>query len=121
MKGTLVNSYPKNGRSIYVFEVSGSEDELANYKLAKGEFHRESEAGVPLFFSPNVFSCKKKGDKVDLTMNESGSVYVEDLMADIAKTRRIEAYQEKAIAQLTLGSVLADMVAPTDDVTEQAI
>jgi hypothetical protein len=110
MKGKLVNSYPKNGRSIYVFEVTGTEDELANYKLAKGEYHRENDAGVPLFFSPNVFSCTKKGDTIVLSMNEAGSVYVEDLMADIAKTKRIEAYQEKAIAQLTLGSIVAGMV-----------
>jgi hypothetical protein len=66
----------KNGivRDRFVFEVEGSEKDLAQYKTAQGDFYSEDKkSGKPLFYS---FNCAVDGSKLVIT--EKGKVFVDD-------------------------------------------
>ena len=60
MKGHFLRSYrklSKNGQpvTVFVYTVSGSDDELEQFKDAQGADHyRESDDGEPLWFSTRV-------------------------------------------------------------------
>ena len=63
------NTYvSKNGNDTFVYEVSGTEAELKEYKKAKGEFYRE-EAGTPLFFTTDYV-----GENGSLIITSKGNV-----------------------------------------------
>lgn len=49
----MIRSYrSKNGNPTFVYEVSGSANDLAAYKEAQGEFYREDDkTGSPLWFT----------------------------------------------------------------------
>jgi len=58
----------KNGNDTFVYEVSGSDAELKEYKKAKGEFYRE-ENGTPLFFTTDYV-----GESGSLIITQKGNV-----------------------------------------------
>lgn len=58
MKITLSRSYKKLNKkgvliTMFVYMVSGSEQQLADYKAAAGDHYREDDDGNPIWFSSN--------------------------------------------------------------------
>ena len=51
LKGKLSNSYPRNGKTQFVFQLSGTKEELSKYKEIKGEYYQEDETGAPLYWT----------------------------------------------------------------------
>ena len=68
MNVKFVRSYrSKNGNPTFVYEVSGSDADLAKYKEIQGGYYREDEkTGKPLFFTVN---CIGKTGKLIITSN----------------------------------------------------
>jgi hypothetical protein len=56
----------KNGNKVFVYQVTGSKEDLAKFKAAQGENYRETEAGVALWFTTR--SCGNSG-KLIITTN----------------------------------------------------
>lgn len=52
MKVKLSRNYrSKKGNTVFVYTVSGTEKQLAEYKAAQGDNYREDDKGVPLWFT----------------------------------------------------------------------
>jgi len=105
MKAKYVRCYKKadgNGgtRTVFVYEVNGSADQLAQYKISQGDhFVEDEETGKALYFTIDFM-----GDNADLIITSKGNV-VQDT----------EAYDKLAsqVAQAggDLGSELAKIAA----------
>lgn len=79
MEATLNSHYRKTGnRVIFVFFVTGTKEELAEYKKAQGENYRENDDKIPLWFSSRAQGCKRN-DKIDLIITINGNVVADDL------------------------------------------
>lgn len=67
MNVSLARSYTsKNGNKTFVYNIKGTKAELAEYQTACGEFYREDENGVPLWFTTK---CIGKTGKLLITTN----------------------------------------------------
>lgn len=68
------NTVDKNGKGIVMFRysVSGSAEEINQYKAAQGDYYRENEEGTPLYFTPNYV-----GDNGSLGITAKGKVYAD--------------------------------------------
>ena len=96
MKASYESQYvSKNGNTTFVYRVSGSKEELAAYKKAKGEYHTTAEDGTPLFFTTRFV-----GDNADLIITSTGNV-----VADMSKFRKAESMVEQ------IGGKLGDALA----------
>lgn len=52
MKTKLIRSYKsKAGNTVFVYAVSGTPAQIAEYKTAQGDNYRETEEGTPLWFT----------------------------------------------------------------------
>jgi len=52
IKATYVSQYKKNGKSVFVYHVKGTDEQMARYKEAQGDYHKsDEETGNSLFFS----------------------------------------------------------------------
>ena len=73
----MIRTYrSKNGNPTFVYEVSGSANDLAAYKDAQGEFYREDEkTGTPLWFTTRCV-----GDSGSLIITTNGKI-VPDMSA----------------------------------------
>ena len=68
MNVTLERSYrSKNGNTTFVYKVSGSKSDLERFKELQGEFYRESDNGIPLWFTTR---CIGKTGKLIVTTND---------------------------------------------------
>jgi len=76
MKVTLLRSYrSKNGNATFVYGVKGSSADLESYKSAQGDFYREDDNGVPLWFTTRCI-----GDNGKLIITTNGNI-VPDMSA----------------------------------------
>ena len=67
MKIKLQRSYTsKNGNKVFVYAVSGTEEQLNAFKEAQGENYREAEDGTPLWFTVR---CVGKSGNLIITTN----------------------------------------------------
>ena len=67
MKIKLMRSYKsKKGNTVFVYGVTGSPEQLAAYKKAQGENHREDESGNALWFTTR---CVGKSGTLIITTN----------------------------------------------------
>jgi hypothetical protein len=75
MKATSIRQYRKRetGKMVFVYQVSGTPEELAAYKTAKGEHYREDKDTKAIL----MFSNRYTGKSVDLIKTEKGD-YVPD-------------------------------------------
>lgn len=63
----LMRSYKsKNGNTVFVYTVSGSTAQLEKFKEASGEYYREDEKGVALWFTTR---CVGQTGKLIITTN----------------------------------------------------
>lgn len=71
MKARYLKVYvSKKGNDTFIYTVEGTQEELAEYKEAKGEFHRvDDETGKPLFFNTNYV-----GETCNLEITTNGNV-----------------------------------------------
>lgn len=106
MKIKSARSYTsKQGNKVFVYEVTGTQDELAKFKAAQGENYRETEAGVALWFTTR--SCGPTGN---LIITTNGKVVPDmsafDNAASLAKQYGGNLGEElaKAAAAQLLGS-----------------
>lgn len=80
MQGKFLRSYrklAKNGQptTVFVYAVTGTDAELAQFKAGQGTNYRESDAGEPLWFTTRV-----AGQKPTLLFTSKGAV-VADMSA----------------------------------------
>lgn len=75
MKATFVSNHvSKKGTRTFVYELRGLTDEqLAKYKEAQGDYYRENENGVPLFFTTRF-----TGQDVTVLITVNNRVVVDD-------------------------------------------
>lgn len=114
LKGKFVRNYRSaNGNPTFVYEVSGTQEELEAYKASQGEFHRVDEGtGKPLFFTINY-----NGNSVDLIITRAGRCVVDssemDKAASLAKQYggNLGAEFAKQSAERILGNKTATPVA----------
>ncbi len=73
MNGTLIGSYPKNGKTIFKYAVKGTAEEIENFKALQGQFLRfqdDDATKAPLWFTP---TCT--GKFVELKVSAKGTVF----------------------------------------------
>jgi len=76
MKVKLTRSYKsKNGNTVFVYSVNGTPSQVEAYKDAQGDNYRESEDGLPLWFTTRCI-----GNAGSLIITEKGKV-VPDMSA----------------------------------------
>lgn len=102
------NTVDKNGKGIVMFRylVSGSDESMAQFKKAQGDFYRENEEGVAMFFTPRYH-----GDNVSLGVTTKGKVYADtaafDKLDSLVKQYPGALGQE--IAKLGAAQILGDL------------
>jgi len=121
-----VRSYrSKKGNVTFVYEVSGDEKSIADFKKAQGEFFRESEKGVPLWFTTKFI-----GERGTLIVTEKGTITPDmskfDAAASIASQYGGNLGQElakQAAADLlgNSGNTAAPAMAPAAEAAAPAI
>ena len=114
MKIKLARSYrSKNGNPTFVYEVSGSDQALEDFKTAQGEFYREDDNGTPLWFTTR---CVGPNGKLIITTN--GNIVPDmsafDQAASIAEQYGGNFGQElaKMSAAAILGTTPVEAAAP---------
>jgi len=68
------------GNTVFVYAVSGTEQELADFKKAQGDFYRE-EDGTPLWFTTRFV-----GNTAPLVITSKGKV-----IADLSEYKKAES------------------------------
>lgn len=119
MKATFSNSYPKRAKNgnmidVFVYHVTGTEQELSDYKTVRAEQYREdSTTGQPLFFSINYV-----GEVCDLMITTNGNV-----VADTSNLRKAnnlvqqydflkEQLAAQLLSQIGFGNVKRNVASP---------
>ena len=108
LKAKLSNYYrsQKTGQPVFVYTVTGSEEELAAFKTAKGSFYREDENGVALHFSSRALS-NNRNESISLTITNNNNIVADDLNKVLAQNEKLEDYilreQAKVMAAQALG------------------
>lgn len=102
MKIVLQRSYrSKNGNSTFVYTVTGSADDIAAYKKAQGDFYREDDNNVPLWFTTRCV-----GPRGSLIITSKGNIVADmsafDQAASIASQYGGNFGQELAKASVAL-------------------
>ena len=78
MKCKYKSMYRKNGRTVFVYTVTGTEAQIQQYKEAQGSNLRVDEAtGAPLFYSTRLLSFDPK-ESIDLIITSKGGVAVDE-------------------------------------------
>lgn len=113
-------SYPsKNvkGQWVYVYDVHGTDQELADYKNVKGANYRENETtGKPLFWTVEYF-----GPEIDLIFTRTGNVVADT--SNIRKANSLvnqmsfmkDALAERMLDELGFGKRKAVTTTPVND------
>jgi hypothetical protein len=74
LTGKFVRSYPKNGSTVFVYEITGTEEEWKKVEEIKGDGHRlDDKTGKPLHFT--AFFA---GDKVEFAITENDKFVVDN-------------------------------------------
>ena len=111
MKIKMIRTYrSKNGNPTFVYEVSGSANDLAAYKEAQGQFYREDEtSGSPLWFTTRCV-----GDNGSLIITTNGKIVPDmskfDQAASLAAQYGGNFGEE--LAKATAASILGGNAAP---------
>lgn len=118
MKATFANrDFIRNNRTFFVYILSGTPEELAQYKAIKGEYYREGdnaskpeEFGKPLWFALDYY-----GEECIAKISKNNNVYADTSemrkMASLAK--QYGANLGDAIAQQLASQLLGNKSKPT--------
>lgn len=87
VKGRANPYTSRNGKSTFVYHVSGTPEEIITYKASKGEHYREDKdaANAPLFFTTNA--C---GNTAELVKTAKG-----EFVADMSKEKTFASLEEQ--------------------------
>lgn len=88
------NQYRKSGtgRPVFNYTITGTAEELENYKKAQGVNYKENENNEPLFFSTSPLAIG-----ADLVANQAGTAYgVRTNLEDVAVEREMLVEKEMA-------------------------
>jgi len=127
MQGLSLRSYrklDKNGQptTVFVYAVTGTDAELAQYKETQGANYRESDDGEPLWFT-----TRASGDRPVLLFTSKGQVVPDmsafDKAASLAKQYGgdLGAELAKVAAAMLVGSKTVAPVKPTVDPVEPPV
>lgn len=119
MKGKFLRSYRKasSGNNVFVYTVTGTEEQLAQYKeIQKENYVEDDKTGKPLWFSTRYY-----GDNIDLVITAKGNVVPDtsefDKAASLASQYGGNLGTE--IAKIAAGNLLGvTQSAPTQPVTQ---
>ncbi len=119
MKARFQRNYrsQNTGTPTFVYSVSGTEAEIAQYKTAQGDFLRtDDESGAPLWFT-----TRYAGDVVNLIITQAGNVIAD--MSEFDKANSLveqyggnlgEKLAEGLVGKLLGGSAPASSSAPAE-------
>ncbi len=100
MKVKLSRSYrSQKGNTVFVYEGSGTDAQIEAYKAAQGDNYRETEAGVPLWFTTRCI-----GNSGTLVITDKGKV-VPDMSAFEQAASLAKQYGGNFGAELAKASV----------------
>lgn len=108
LKAKFKNMYrTKSGRQMFVYNVTGTAAELAQYKEAQAEHYVEDEAtGHPLYFSSRMLSYNRK-EAVELMITTAGKVVVDETDKVFDRAARLDeatiTEEAKLLARQNLG------------------
>ena len=80
LKATYLSLYKKNGRTIFVYKVRGSEEAIERYEAIKGANNRKHEDGSPLYYTTRYFS-----DNLNLRITINDNIVEDNPQLDKAK------------------------------------
>ena len=104
MNGKYYDSYPKNGRTQWIYEVECTPEEKKQIQKIKGkgtkeDYYRESEKGNPLLWVRDY-----SGENVQVSITINDKVVVKDV-----EFEKLKSYTEKSGGNL--GQSMADQAA----------
>jgi hypothetical protein len=98
----LETNLNKNGKYIFVYIVSGSEEELVDFRNKQGDFYRESSDGKPLYNTPFY-----GGKNVKIILNYAKTKYIIDNSEIDKKETLVNRFDE--ILNITLAEKTKDI------------
>jgi len=108
MKAKLSNYYrsAKTGQPVFVYVVTGTPEELAAYKAAKGTYYREDKDGNVLHFATRALS-NNRNEQVVLNITTNGNIVADDLNKVLAQNATLEDYILREQARVMAAQALA--------------
>lgn len=107
MQVKLTRSYrSQKGNTVFVYEVNGSEAQIEAYKAAQGKNYRETEDGIPLWFTVNCI-----GKRGELVITNAGKI-VPDMSEFEQAASLVKQYGGNfgdILAQKLIGGLLGDV------------
>lgn len=136
LKATLSGKYPKNGRMIYTYVVTGTAKEILEYKTAQANQQNKTvetltvnKDGQPLFwFVPSPENGRIPKKQFTLTITTNGKIVVDDTMESVERAERVDEismqHEGEIIAKIKLGVLKVDrraaaLAAPTSTPTPE--
>ena len=120
LKATLSGKYPKNGRMIYTYVVTGTAKEILEYKTAQANQQNKTvetltvnKHGQPLFwFVPSPENGRIPKKQFTLTITTNGKIVVDDTMESVERAERVDEismqHEGEIIAKIKLGVLKVD-------------
>lgn len=98
LKGKYQRQYVNDkGNLVFVYELTGKKEDLAQYKEIQGDFHREDkDSGNPLYFS-----SKSLGNECTLVFTQNGKV-----VPDMSELNHVASLAEQ-FSNTPLGAEIA--------------
>ena len=118
MKAVFLRNYRKanTGNVVFVYKVTGTKEELAQYKTAQGEYFTEDAKDGILWFSPQFV-----GQSVELLITSKGKVVADMSKFDMAQSL-VNQYQgalgaeiAKQAVSMLLGAEFGAQSAPASE------
>ena len=89
----------KTGQIVFVYFVTGSEEEMAAFEVAKKSYFRKDADGNVLHFSPRALS-NNRAEVVNLTITSNGNIVADDLNKVLSQNEKLEDYILKEQAKV---------------------
>lgn len=117
MKIRFARGYRKEGTGtkVFVYTVTGNQEELEAYKVSQGEYLKEDEKGNPLYFTTNF-----AGQNAKLLISSKGKAVV-DMSAFEQMASLVEQFDGKfadALAKQAVEKLLGSST-PSTSVSEE--
>ena len=121
MKAVFLRNYRKanTGNVVFVYKVTGSKQQMEQYKTAQGEYYTEDAKDGILWFSPQFV-----GQSVELLITSKGKVVADMSKFDMAQSL-VNQYQgalgaeiAKQAVSMLLGSEFGPQSVPASEPTQ---
>mgnify|MGYP001004127354 CR=1 FL=1 len=116
MKAKSVRNYKKStGTTVFVYELTGTTEELARYAEIQGEFHIIDEKSK----KPLYFTTRYVGENVNVLFNQAGDKVFPDT-SEMDKVKSLAEQHGADFGALLVQSQLQSMFASKPAVTAEA-